>query len=254
MIDLHVHTHHSDDSKISMEQYCKKAIEIGIKVICFTDHVDNNPVDPGCGKFNANKYFEEFNKFKEKYKNDLILLSGVEFSEPHIYQKEFENIKKYKFDYIIGSIHFFYNDMLLSKMVLENIPIELVYENYWDQMEKMVEYGGFNSIGHFDFPKRYFNKLIYDEKRIERILKKAVKNNLILEINTSSLRKGCKDCMPGYDILEIYYKVGGRNLTIGADSHKLEDLGENFQEALSLLKDKFKLVYFVKGKQVDFIF
>lgn len=252
MIDMHVHTHHSDDSKVSMEQFCIRALEIGVKIICFTDHVDNNPADPGCGKFNPDSYFEEFYKVKEKYKDKIILLSGVEFSEPHIYQKEFEKIKKYPFDYIIGSIHFFYNDMLLSKMVLDNIPIDIVYENYWQQMEEMVEYGGFDAIGHFDFPKRYFNKLIYDEKRIELILSKAVENNLILEINTSSLRKGCNESMPSKDILDIYYKVGGRKVTVGADSHRLEELSKDVQNAISLAKAKFEIVYFDKRKEIRF--
>lgn len=250
MIDLHVHTHHSDDSKVSMEQYCIKALEVGIKIICFTDHVDNNPADPGCGKFNPDSYFEEFYRVKEKYKDNITLLSGVEFSEPHIYQKEFEKIKEYPFDYIIGSVHFFYNDMLLSKMLLDNIPIDIVYENYWNQMQLMVEYGGFDAIGHFDFPKRYFNKLIYDEKIIENILNNAVKNNIILEINTSSLRKGCSESMPSNDILDIYYRVGGRKLTIGADTHRLEELSKDVKNAIDIVKDRFEIVYFNKRKKI----
>ena len=252
MLDLHVHTHHSDDSRVTMEQYCRQAIKNGVKLICFTDHFDNNPKDPGCGKFKPEKYFDEFNKIKSKYSDKLEILSGVEFGEPHIYKREFEIIKSYPFDYIIGSIHFFYNDMLLSKMVIDNIPIEIVYENYWQQMENMVNYGGFDAIGHFDFPKRYFNKLLYDKDRIEQILTKALKNGIILEINSSSLRKGCNDCMPSDDILDIYYNLGGRKVTIGSDSHKLEDLAKDFQKALSQTKDKFQVVYFNKRKPVKY--
>lgn len=251
MLDFHVHTHHSDDSKVTMEQYCIQAIKNGVKYICFTDHVDNNLADPGCGKFNPQNYFNEFNSVKDKYGNILNIFSGIEFSEPHIYRKEFDEIRKYNFDYILGSIHFFYNDMLLSHMVIENIPIEIVYEKYWYQMQKMIEYGGFDAIGHLDFPKRYFNKLIYNEKDVERILSTAVRNDIILEINTSSLRKGCIDCMPSEDLLSIYYKVGGRKVTIGADSHKLEDLGKDFQKAFELTRNQFQIVYFDKRKTLN---
>ncbi|MCR4421992.1 MAG: histidinol-phosphatase HisJ family protein [Exilispira sp.] len=253
MIDLHVHTHHSDDSNVTMEEYCIQAIKSGVNYLCFTDHADNNPVDSGCGKFNPLEYFNEFTKIKSKYKDKLIILSGVEFGEPHIYKKELESIQSYHFDYIIGSIHYFYNDMFLSRMVLDDIPIEIVYKNYWLQMERMVEYGGFDAIGHFDFPKRYFNKLIYDESQIESILRKAVKKGIILEINTSSLRKGCIDCMPSNDILDIYYKVGGREVTIGSDSHKIEDLAKDFQKALNLTNDKFQVVYFINRKKLNYI-
>ncbi|MFN3412040.1 MAG: histidinol-phosphatase HisJ family protein [Exilispira sp.] len=251
MIDLHLHTQHSDDSNVTMEQYCKKAMEIYTKVICFTDHVDNNPVDPGYGKFNPDSYFREFYKVKEKYKDNIVLLSGVEFSEPHIYQKEFEKIRKYPFDYIIGSIHIFYNNMFISEMVKNNIPIEVVYENYWKAIYEMVEFGGFDSIGHLDFPKRYFGKLLYDEKMLEDILKKAVKKNIILEINTSSLRKGLNQPMPCEDLLKIYYKIGGRYLTIGSDSHNLEDLAKDIDAFIDLYKGIFNFVYFKNRKVIE---
>lgn len=45
MIDLHVHTHHSCDSEVKFEEYCEKATQIGLKYICFTDHIDFNKAD-----------------------------------------------------------------------------------------------------------------------------------------------------------------------------------------------------------------
>ncbi len=47
MIDLHVHTHHSCDSRVTMEEYCTEALARGVTTICFTDHLDCNPVDEG---------------------------------------------------------------------------------------------------------------------------------------------------------------------------------------------------------------
>ena len=41
--DLHLHTDYSFDSVATFEQYCVKAIERGISVLCFTDHIE-------CGK------------------------------------------------------------------------------------------------------------------------------------------------------------------------------------------------------------
>lgn len=39
LADMHIHTTFSPDGKSSMEEQCIKAIEIGIPIICFTDHV-----------------------------------------------------------------------------------------------------------------------------------------------------------------------------------------------------------------------
>ena len=44
LADMHIHTTFSPDGKSSMEEQCIKAIEIGIPIICFTDHVDFNSV------------------------------------------------------------------------------------------------------------------------------------------------------------------------------------------------------------------
>ena len=40
LADYHVHTEFSNDSIYPMEEVIKDAISLGIKDICFTDHVD----------------------------------------------------------------------------------------------------------------------------------------------------------------------------------------------------------------------
>ena len=39
-IDYHMHTFFSTDSEGNPEEYIKKAIELGLDEICFTDHYD----------------------------------------------------------------------------------------------------------------------------------------------------------------------------------------------------------------------
>ena len=43
LADYHVHTEFSNDSIYPMEEVIKDAISLGIKDICFTDHVDYGP-------------------------------------------------------------------------------------------------------------------------------------------------------------------------------------------------------------------
>lgn len=38
--DFHIHSEFSDDSNTPMEEQIKRAISLGIREICFTDHVD----------------------------------------------------------------------------------------------------------------------------------------------------------------------------------------------------------------------
>ena len=50
LADMHIHTTFSPDGKSSMEEQCIKAIEIGIPIICFTDHVDFNSSEINVGR------------------------------------------------------------------------------------------------------------------------------------------------------------------------------------------------------------
>lgn len=246
MIDLHVHTQYSCDSTVRIDEYCKKALQIGIKCICFTDHIDFNKADDGYGYYDANKFFKEFNTAKEKYSDKLMILSGIEFAEPHIYRKEFDKCQKLPYDFILGSIHFWIDNMFPSQMIKNNFPIDVSFERYWKEVYKAVEYGGFDSIAHIDFPKRYYKECIWSKTQMYDIFNVMVTNNIALEINTSSLRKGLTKCMPDKEFLEIYEDVGGVKVTIGADTHTVEELAAGYEYAKSIITAKLKSIIFIK--------
>lgn len=247
MIDLHVHTHHSCDSYATMAEYCEYALLKGVKIICFTDHVDHNPADEGFGYFKIKAYFDEFERVKEKYSDKLLILSGVEFAEPHIYQKEFDMFLKLPLDFILGSIHYCYQNMFPSTMVKQGISAETAYKNYWLEIYKSVSYGGFDSLAHFDFLKRYYGICCYDKNEILSIFKEMVKNNIALEINTSSLKKGLNEAMPSKNLLDLYRTSGGNKITIGGDTHVVSHLADGYEFAKEQSSD-FESVFFKNRK------
>lgn len=63
--------------------------------------------------------------------------------------------------------------------------------------------GGFDALGHMDFPKRYYSEIYYEEATINEIFRNLLDKDLDIEINTSSLRKGHEQTMPGRELLEI---------------------------------------------------
>jgi len=217
-----------------MVQYCEYALRNGVGCICFTDHVDYNKNDYGYGFYEPSAYFEELRRVQDQYSGRLILLSGIEFSEPHVYKKDFEMMCRLPYDFILGSVHWI-NDFFPSEMLSKGIKLEAAFEKYWEEVLKAVVYGGFDSLAHIDFPKRYFKACLWDQDQMREIFGTMVKNDLSLEINTSSLRKGLIDTMPGRELLEIYEEAGGRNITIGSDSHSIEELGKGYQEAVQMV-------------------
>jgi histidinol-phosphatase (PHP family) len=250
--DLHVHTLFSCDSKTTMAQYCEEAIIQGIGCICFTDHVDCNKNDDGYGYYNAAAYFEEFKRIREQYSHKIKLLSGIEFSEPHVYPREFEDLLKLPYDFVLGSVHYWIDDLFPSRMEAKGITLEQAFERYWEEVYKAVAFGGFDSLAHMDFPKRYYKSAVWKEAQVTDICKVMLKNNISLEINTSSLRKGLSEAMPGKELLYLFEKAGGRNITIGADSHSIEELGKGYGVAIEMLYPSMVNGYYQERKFTGF--
>jgi histidinol-phosphatase (PHP family) len=84
---------------------------------------------------------------------------------------------------------------------------------------------------------------------IEKILVFLVKNERALEINTAGLFKHGKP-NPDYWIVEMYYDLGGRVVTIGSDAHESQHIGRGIEEVMKELK-KFDFEYLVvDGKKL----
>ncbi|MGF7143457.1 histidinol-phosphatase (PHP family) [Anaerotaenia torta] len=233
--DLHVHTHISVDSSVTMEEYCRKAIAEGVDFICFTDHADYNQKDDGYGRYDAPLFFEEFNQVKKEFGEQLVLLAGIEFSEPHLYPEELQSISQYPYDMIIGSIHWV-NDMFPGQEVRKLYSAKQYYGWYWDMVYETVSYGHFDCLGHMDFPKRYYSELVYDISKLEKILGRMVERGIVPEINTSSLRKGLSAALPDEELLKLYKECGGRRVTIGSDAHVCGDLAAGNAYARDLIR------------------
>lgn len=250
--DLHVHTLFSCDSITTMEDYCEEAIRQGIGYICFTDHVDYNGSDEGYGYYKAEAYFDALRRVQDRYSHKIRLLGGIEFSEPHLYPDEFESLLKLPYDFVLGSIHYWMDDIFPSRMEAMGITVEQAFEKYWAEVFKAVSFGGFDSLAHIDFPKRYLRSAVWREDEVTDIFKVMVKNNITLEINTSSLRKGLTEAMPGGELLHLYEKAGGRRVTIGADSHSVVELGKGYDAAVDMLSSFVVNGYYQNRKFSEF--
>lgn len=227
--DTHIHSRFSMDCKTEIEDLCRSAVEKGLKVICITDHLDYDKRSASLSCYHVKDYFEEVDKYREIYKDELIILRGVEFSEPHLYPAEFEKTARENYDMIIGAIHWtkygFVGDAIIENLGSRE-DIESVYYNL---LEESVEHGKFDTLAHFDIPKRYYKSTAnLDNAFITRILGKLISKDIAIEINTSTLRRGTDELMPSVDIIDKYIELGGRKITIGSDAHYPEHLQSDF--------------------------
>ena len=233
-VDLHIHTEFSCDSEAKMEQYAEAALTKGITTLCFTDHVDLNPNDYGYNYYAPDRYFENYRKVRDKYEGRVKLLSGIEFGEPHLYADRLKELSAYPYDYIIGSIHWI-GDMFPCQKVREQYSAKEFYTLYWEEVLKTVKQGGFDALGHIDFPKRYYGEIYYEEAKLREIFKYLLDKDMVIEINTSSLRKGHSETMPGDELLALYKDCGGRYVAVGSDAHEVQDVGADGDSTRELL-------------------
>lgn len=245
MFDYHIHSTYSLDGKSSLEELCRSAYLRGFGEIAVTDHFEPVEGDESCRFYNPDGYFQELERVRQKYRGRLNIKAGVELGQPHLFKAEAEKlINTMDYDYVLGSAHKLPNGLDVSQLNYKRLEIEDVYKMYLAQLEKLVQWGQFDCVGHLDLVKRYATPY-YDgrmtlctmEDRLAAVLKSLIEKGKGIEINTSGLRQSPKETMPGIDVLRLYRRLGGEILTIGSDSHCAEDVGKGVAAAIELAQE-----------------
>lgn len=232
--DMHIHSIFSVDGKDNMITMCRAAVDRGMRYICFTEHFDMNPRDDGFGYFAFKKFSEAIDMARDEFADTISILKGLEFGEPHLYPQEFEAMLKKDFDVILGAVHWLGKSFIGQKGLEENFGQEEIFEKYYREVLKTTRFGGFDVLAHLDFPKRYVKTSYNELDLVDEILSSLDGSGILLEINTSPLRKGLNECSPDKDLLEKYVKHGGRRVCLGSDAHSAAEIGAGLERAQDL--------------------
>lgn len=260
LLKTDTHTHSLDfsgDAISYMNEMCEKAIEKGLERICFTEHVDFDPHYDDSIPFDAEKYKRTIEEMRDCYGDRIEILKGIEVGEPHVYPKEYEAILKAdQYDMVIVGVHYVILPMGLhwtghNGADIFTYAVPRIYRRYYEDLLAVTKLGGFDVLAHFDYPKRYLKVESEEDALVTEILKELLKNDGILEINTSPLRKGCTETAPGKKILDLYAQAGGTRLTMGSDAHFGDDISADFDHALKFSQG-FELGYFRQRKFIPF--
>lgn len=237
-VDVHLHSTFSRDGRGSMRDFCLMAQTREVEHICFTEHVEYDPKDGGMDlPFHLSSYFQEMEFCRENYR-DLSIYAGLEVGDPYYYGEEFkELVTGHPFDFIIAAAHMFDGLFVGDERYLKSKDLSTIYLEYFQALERILDYPYFDVLGHFDFPKRYARgEKAYPRDLLLSILKTLIDKEKGIEINTSALRKGCREPCPGEEILSLYKELGGEIVTLGSDAHDPKDLGAGIEEAVELLR------------------
>ena len=235
MKDTHIHTHYSKDASkdATFEAYIKKALELGVTSLTFTDHHDIDPAHPLFKEpIDFDAYIKDFHQVKKT--SPIHIHLGVEVGyQRHVKEEIQAFIKKYPFEHVILSVHYLEKKDLYTQVFFKGKTKKEAYDIYFNTcLEAILEIDDFTTFGHLDYIPRYAPYDDYDYKThqeiIDAILQALIKKNKALEMNTSGFVTE-KRQYPKNEVIARYIELGGKKFTYGSDAHDVKDLARYFE-------------------------
>lgn len=277
LIDYHTQTiDHGDNKPLLLKETIEAAIKQRLIAICLTDHF---PLPPNFqdsthdGRVQYPDYYWKAIGTKETFKGKIEVDVGAEFDWFPMYREWIsDQINKYEFDYLIGSVHFL--GKIKDESGERNFCHDFSYEEfmsglkyykdiktlvckYYQEVRNMIDSGLFDGVGHIDLIKKFNDGSLFNQNeewykdQVFQTLDVLTNSSMVMEINTSGWDKKCKEQYPSLWILEDAYKRG-IPITIGSDAHTPEKIGSNLDKAIVLAKQAgyTSLVRFKKRKPI----
>lgn len=271
MIDYHIHTSHSIDAEGSLNEYAQRAVALGLKEICFTNHCEldrarndnlirfNGKVIPLTREVLINLQ-NEVMEIKEIFsKQGLRIRFGIEVGFfPGIEERLNDLTEGMALDYVLAGIHCLDHICIDSSKECETYfqknTADQLLTDYFNTMEQLIRSQLFDAVAHFDVYKKYglgfYGEKIrkFNRERVYSLFKIMADNGIGLEINTAGLRR-INQLYPSDDFMILAKQAGIEIITIGSDCHKPDDIGKGILEAIDYAKfHRFTRIYCFEGR------
>jgi histidinol-phosphatase (PHP family) len=252
--DSHVHSEWSWDTPVGdMEGSCRRAVELGLPAIAFTEHLDHTVwridlegryasehltgiaapdglLTPPA--FDAGGYLAQVERCRELFPQ-LRILSGLEVGEPHRHADQVARVLAAgPFDRVLGSLHTLPDLGTYAEPwgIFPHRAADEVMREYLAGVADMVAANDmFEVLAHIDYPVRFWPG-VFDPAEFEEEFRHALRatagSGRALEINTR---------LPlDETILTWWREEGGDAVTFGSDAHLPPNVGDGFVEAAHL--------------------
>jgi histidinol-phosphatase (PHP family) len=250
--DGHVHSEWSwDTDRASMDATCARAVELGVRAVAFTEHLDFTPFRAGflaekfgqlvsdgiltAPELDVAGYQESVDRCRTKYPS-LRIRTGLEVGQPHLHTRDVAAVLALgPFDRVIGSLHCLRDGEEYAEPweLFPHRPAADVFREYLSEIARMVDGSdAFEVFGHIDYPVRSwpedgrpFDPLDFEDE-LRQALRSLADGDRALEINTR---------LPLHPtILGWWREEGGQRVTFGSDAHVPEALSTGLAEASAI--------------------
>lgn len=233
-LDGHLHTDRSADSEVPIDLYAADAVARDIRELAITDHLDFSPNLPNVG-IDVTERERTVRAAAERWgPRGVDIRFGVEITYESDREDEIrEHLRRMPYDYRIGSVHVGPDSPYHASRVasfVEGKPLAEIVRPYFDEVERAIRSGLFDTLGHLDFVKRYLVPWVMPvdlaaaPELYDSVLRALVETGTTLEVNTSGLRQRAWETYPSAAIVERFHAMGGERVVAGSDAH----LGASF--------------------------
>ena len=264
--NLHTHTTYCDGDNTAEEMILSARL-LGCDTLGFSGHSYLPDTDWTMSDEGQQRYIEEIERLKIKYKDDITILLGIEqdcFSE--------KLCPKNRFDYVIGSVHAVVKQGI--RLDVDSSPTYLfrgidhlysgnvmaLVKDYYELVANVANETECDIVGHFDLLTKYNEKerfldigsAEYKKYALEA-LDALLEKDVIFEINTGAISRGWRTRpYPEDFILRRLAEKKGK-VMINSDSHNKDTIFYFFDEAVAYAKSCGikELCVFEKGKMTQ---
>ena len=246
--DFHMHTVFAD-GKNTAEEMVLSAINMGLSEVGISEHaglpfytiVDMLPDT-------TLAYRAEMARVKDKYKDRINVLSGIEMGYDSIDDPN-------AYDYVIGSVHYLVvkgeahcvdrsaEDTLRCLNEAFGGDFDSYAEAYYEKLSGVVEKVNANIIGHFDLVSKFEKAGVAPDPTTSRYISawkcalRDLAGKASLEINTGGISRGYKTVpYPMPEMLKEWKRLGG-TVVLSSDSHAVDTINYKFDEAYALARE-----------------
>lgn len=258
MFDFHIHSVVSFDGHDSAQVIARAAAEAGLKEICFTDHVDDDPkgiITTQC--FSLQEYARAYDTLEYP---GLLIRRGLEFGMLPGNQSTIRSyLSQRDFDFVLGSVHYADDEDVYYPPYWEGKTLFEGERRYLENtLQCAREHDDFDVLAHLTYISKARHNpahtpVDYRAHRevVDEILKVLVSKGKGMEINTIGVdRSG--DFLPPREYLLRFRELGGELVTVGSDAHRANRVGQYSDRACQILKEIFGYVCTFEGRQPIF--
>ena len=260
--DNHVHSEWSWDTgaAASMELTCRRAVEIGLPAVAFTEHLDftawgdaDRPSAAGPTALTATSivgrervrpldvegYLAGVERCRDLFP-DLRIRAGIEAGEPHHFADGVAAVlASGAFERVLGSLHSVVEDGELigvDRLYGRYRPDDLVRRYLVEVIDLVKGSDAFQVLAHCDYPRRYWPTATAGEYResdfeeeYRAIFRALAGSGRALEVNTRSP-------LWSATLVRWWYAEGGQAVSFGSDAHLPGLVGQRFDLAVDVVE------------------